>query len=69
MFTETLPTDFKPKTVYGFIQTNDEDANTTYYIACDINVMDRDETHHLGCRVIYGTRFGMGRILFTSQMF
>jgi hypothetical protein len=44
---------------------------TTYYINCKINVMDRDDIHHLNCRnVMNPSRFsGLGKIMFTSQIF
>lgn len=55
------------------IQTGESASNktifTTYYITCKINVFDRDEVHSLDCKTIYTTRFSMGKILMTSQMF
>lgn len=74
MFTEATATEQKPESVYGLVQTNDKDGSsalyTTYYINCKINVHDRDEVHHLACRVIQKTRFSdLGKILTTSQIF
>ncbi len=32
-------------------------------------MLDRDGTHHLRCRIVTSTRFGMGRIVISSQMY
>jgi hypothetical protein len=42
---------------------------TTHYIHCSINVLDRDDTHHLNCRIIVSVRFSLGRIVVASQVF
>ena len=42
---------------------------TAHYVHCGINVLDRDNTHALRCRIVSSTRFGMGRIVISSQMF
>jgi hypothetical protein len=62
--------------VYGLIQVVEEATKnetkptyTAHYVHCRINVLDRDETHSLNCRIISSTRFGMGRIILASQMF
>jgi hypothetical protein len=41
---------------------------TTHYLRCLINVLDRDEKHHLTCSIISSTRFSMGKIIKSSQM-
>jgi hypothetical protein len=75
MFTEVTATERKPESIYGLIQTGDKSSPsqtlyTTYYVECKINVLDRDETHHLNCRIIQTSRFSnLGRIVTTSQMF
>jgi hypothetical protein len=75
MFTEVNDKELKPESVYGLVQTGQKSSSqtlyTSYYINCKINVMDRDELHHLNCRVVQNpSRFsGLGKILSTSQMF
>lgn len=55
------------------VQTGEKSASqtiyTNYYVSCKINVFDRDETHHLTCTIIFTSRFSMGKIITTSQMF
>ncbi len=62
--------------MYGLIQVVEESTKnetkptyTAHYVHCRINVLDREETHSLNCRIISSTRFGMGRIILASQMF
>lgn len=73
MFVEESNTGVKPDSVYGLVQVGekltDKTLYTTYYVNCKINVFDRDDKHHLTCRTILATRFSMGKILTTSQMF
>ena len=73
MFTELVAGEIQPDAVYGLIQvgniTQAKTIYTTYYVRCGINVFDRDETHHLTCKIVLTTRFSMGRILTASQMY
>jgi hypothetical protein len=73
MFTEITATELKPESVYGLVQTGEKSGTQmlydTHYINCKINVMDRDEVHHLNCRIIQTTRFSLGKIITTSQIF
>lgn len=73
MFTELSSTELKPDAVYGLVQVGEKSASktlyTTYYIKCKINVLDRDETHHLTCQTITKTNFSMGKIVRASQIF
>lgn len=73
MFTEVSATERKPESVYGLVQTGFKTSSQTlyteYYVNCKINVLDRDETHHLTCHIILTSRFSQGKIITTSQMF
>lgn len=73
MFSEIRAEEEKPTAVYGLVQTVSSPSNktiyTTMYIQCNINVFDRDDVHHLDCKTILNTRFSLGRIIQTSQMF
>ena len=73
MFTGISATERKPESVYGLVQTGFKTSSQTlyteYYVNCKINVLDRDETHHLTCRIILTSRFSQGRIITSSQMF
>jgi len=73
MFTELVAGEIQPNAVYGLVQvgniTQAKTIYTTYYVKCSINVFDRDETHHLTCKIVIATRFSMGRILTASQMY
>jgi hypothetical protein len=38
-------------------------------VECKINVFDRDDIHHLNCRIVSNTNLNNGKIISTSQMF
>lgn len=76
MFEEDFKSEIADRSVYGLIQVVEEATKnetkptyTAHYIHCGINVVDRDNIHHLNCRLLSSTRFGMGRIMMASQMF
>lgn len=64
-----------PKSVYSLVQESNDAKNSTinsyitHYVHCEINVLDRDETHYLNCKIISSNQFSMGKIIKSSQMF
>ena len=59
--------------MYGIVQVKNSSSTLadyrTHYIHCRINVLDRDEKHHLNCRNLGTFNFNSGKILRVSQLF
>ena len=70
MYTEASRTELDDReTIYGLVQTKDDENFPIHQIRCKINVQDEDQEHNLACATISKTNLPYGKVLRASQMF